>query len=130
MRDSAPKGYRLDLRVPFSQKSVAKECGAKWDALKKVWYITDPTLRLKVQQWAPRQPRPPEKARLRTSRQSDSSDPASTLLTTAFLEAAARNRACLQSDSRSEETTLLYAQLPPPKRNPAPMDRARYLRKR
>ena len=30
---------RIDLEVPFSQKDEAKAMGARWDGIKKTWYI-------------------------------------------------------------------------------------------
>lgn len=33
---------RIDLNVPFSDKSKAKSLGAKWDGLERTWYVIDP----------------------------------------------------------------------------------------
>lgn len=32
---------RINLNVPFAQKDLAKELGARWDFVKKVWYVPD-----------------------------------------------------------------------------------------
>ena len=32
---------RINLVTPFAEKDAAKALGARWDAAKKVWYITD-----------------------------------------------------------------------------------------
>lgn len=36
---------RIDLNVPYEEKDHVKKLGARWDAVRKVWYIeagTDP----------------------------------------------------------------------------------------
>jgi hypothetical protein len=32
---------RINLVTPFAEKDTVKALGARWDAAKKVWYITD-----------------------------------------------------------------------------------------
>ena len=32
---------RINLVTPFAEKDTVKALGARWDATKKVWYITD-----------------------------------------------------------------------------------------
>ncbi len=32
---------RINLVTPFAEKDAVKALGARWDAAKKVWYITD-----------------------------------------------------------------------------------------
>lgn len=32
---------RINLKAPFAEKDAAKALGARWDANKKLWYITD-----------------------------------------------------------------------------------------
>ena len=32
---------RINLTTPFAEKDAVKALGARWDATKKVWYITD-----------------------------------------------------------------------------------------
>lgn len=33
---------RINLSVPYSDKDLAKELGAKWDCIEKTWYIDRP----------------------------------------------------------------------------------------
>ncbi len=33
---------RINLKVPFAQKDAAKELGARWDLVRKIWYVVDP----------------------------------------------------------------------------------------
>ena len=35
---------RTNLKVPFAEKDEAKQLGARWDAVKKVWYVQDKDL--------------------------------------------------------------------------------------
>jgi hypothetical protein len=32
---------RINLKTPFAEKEAVKALGARWDAAKKLWYITD-----------------------------------------------------------------------------------------
>ena len=32
---------RINLVTPFAEKEAAKALGARWDGVKKVWYIVD-----------------------------------------------------------------------------------------
>ncbi len=32
---------RINLKTPFAEKDTVKALGARWDAAKKLWYITD-----------------------------------------------------------------------------------------
>ena len=32
---------RINLTTPFAEKDAVKALGARWDAAKKVWYVTD-----------------------------------------------------------------------------------------
>jgi hypothetical protein len=32
---------RVNLKTPFAEKDAVKALGARWDAAKKLWYITD-----------------------------------------------------------------------------------------
>nr|MDP2192790.1 DUF5710 domain-containing protein [Rhodoferax sp.] len=32
---------RINLVTPFAEKDAVKALGARWDAAKKIWYITD-----------------------------------------------------------------------------------------
>jgi len=38
----AERRMRVDLNVPFDEKEKAKFLGARWDMVKRTWYITDP----------------------------------------------------------------------------------------
>lgn len=44
---------RIDLKVPFEEKDLAKRKGAKWDDAKKTWYVIDPNNIFDFVQWAP-----------------------------------------------------------------------------
>lgn len=33
---------RVNLTVPFSENAQVKALGARWDASRKLWYVTDP----------------------------------------------------------------------------------------
>ena len=49
--DSSP--MRIDLKVPYPEKDTAKALGARWDATKKFWYITDVADRTPFLRWIP-----------------------------------------------------------------------------
>ena len=56
MRDDLPQhSFRLLLRVPYSEKNMAKQAGAKWDRMTKHWYIDNPLLQQKVKRWLHRE---------------------------------------------------------------------------
>lgn len=56
MRDNLPqRRFRQALCVPYGEKNVAKQVGAKWDKMTGQWYIDDPLLRKKVKRWLPRE---------------------------------------------------------------------------
>lgn len=42
---------RIDLNVPYSQKERAKLYGAKWDSVKKTWYVIDPENMSPLKEW-------------------------------------------------------------------------------
>jgi hypothetical protein len=44
---------RTDLAVPFDEKDEAKRLGARWDAVKKVWYVPDGIDPAPFEQWVP-----------------------------------------------------------------------------
>ena len=44
---------RINLKVPFAQKDAAKELGARWDAVRKIWYVIDPELLEVFADWIP-----------------------------------------------------------------------------
>jgi len=43
----------MDLKGPFAQKDAAKELGARWDAARKIWYVTDPECIEWFSDWMP-----------------------------------------------------------------------------
>lgn len=47
---------RIDLNVPFSEKDDAKRLGARWDANKKVWFISDGADLSAFRRWLPQGP--------------------------------------------------------------------------
>jgi hypothetical protein len=44
---------RLDLRVPFAEKDVARRLGARWDPQQKVWYVPDGVDPTPLRKWVP-----------------------------------------------------------------------------
>jgi len=44
---------RINLKVPFAQKDVAKELGARWDGVRKIWYVVDPECLEVFSDWMP-----------------------------------------------------------------------------
>ena len=44
---------RINLVTPFAEKDAVKALGARWDAAKKVWYITDVADLTPFQRWIP-----------------------------------------------------------------------------
>lgn len=44
---------RINLKVPFAQKEAAKELGARWDPVRKVWYVVDPACMEVFSDWMP-----------------------------------------------------------------------------
>lgn len=44
---------RIDLEVPYSEKDQAKSMGARWDGIKKCWYIKDKESLDPFMQWMP-----------------------------------------------------------------------------
>jgi hypothetical protein len=56
MRDDLPqRKFRKVLCVPYSEKNMARQAGAKWSALDRRWFIDDPLLVKKVKRWLPRE---------------------------------------------------------------------------
>ncbi len=43
----------IDLEVPYRDKDLAKERGARWDAKRKVWYVVDQKDLTPFEQWLP-----------------------------------------------------------------------------
>ncbi len=44
---------RINLVTPFAEKDAVKSLGARWDAVKKVWYITDVADLTPFMRWIP-----------------------------------------------------------------------------
>jgi hypothetical protein len=44
---------RINLVTPFAEKDAVKALGARWDAAKKVWYITDVADLTPFMRWIP-----------------------------------------------------------------------------
>ena len=44
---------RIDLKVPFAEKDIAKALGARWDAAKKIWYIMEVADLTPFMRWIP-----------------------------------------------------------------------------
>lgn len=42
---------RVDLKVPFEERFKAKALGARWDVVKKIWYVIDPDNLEPFAQW-------------------------------------------------------------------------------
>jgi hypothetical protein len=44
---------RINLKTPFAEKDAVKALGARWDAAKKLWYITDVADLTPFMRWIP-----------------------------------------------------------------------------
>ena len=44
---------RINLVTPFAEKDAVKALGARWDAAKKIWYITDVVDLSPFMRWIP-----------------------------------------------------------------------------
>ena len=44
---------RINLITPFAEKDAVKALGARWDAVKKCWYIVDVADRTPFKRWIP-----------------------------------------------------------------------------
>ena len=59
MRKDIPHGERIYLAVPYAERQEAKVLGARWDAVKKAWYVGPEADRGKIAKWEPKhQPAP------------------------------------------------------------------------
>lgn len=45
---------RVDLEVPFAEKDAARRLGARWDAARRVWYLTDAENLAPFLRWMPK----------------------------------------------------------------------------
>jgi putative DNA primase/helicase len=59
MRKDIPHAERTYLAVPYAERHEAKALGARWDAVKKAWYVGPEADREKIAKWEPNhQPAP------------------------------------------------------------------------
>ena len=59
MRKDIPQAERTYLAVPYTERHEAKAVGARWDAVKKAWYVGPEADREKIAKWEPQhQPAP------------------------------------------------------------------------
>src|ERR1700730_8892370 len=54
MRKDIPHAERTYLAVPYVEREEAKELGARWDAVKKSWYVGSEADRAKIAKWDPK----------------------------------------------------------------------------
>jgi putative DNA primase/helicase len=54
MRKDIPHAVRTYLAVPYAERQEAKALGARWDAVKKSWYVGPEADREKVVKWNPK----------------------------------------------------------------------------
>ena len=59
MKKDIPHAERTYLAVPYAERHEAKASGARWDAVKKAWYVGPEADREKIAKWEPKhQPAP------------------------------------------------------------------------
>jgi putative DNA primase/helicase len=59
MKKDIPHTERTYLAVPYAERHEAKALGARWDAVKKAWYVGPEADRGKIEKWEPKhQPAP------------------------------------------------------------------------
>lgn len=51
---------RINLTTPFAEKDAVKALGARWDATRKLWYITDVADLSPFLRWLPKETEPRE----------------------------------------------------------------------
>ena len=44
---------RINLNCPYADKDCVKSLGARWDSVRKVWFLIDPPDLLSFLQWLP-----------------------------------------------------------------------------
>lgn len=44
---------RINLKTPFAEKDAARALGARWDAARKIWYVTDVADLAPFMRWIP-----------------------------------------------------------------------------
>jgi hypothetical protein len=47
---------RINLTTPFAEKDAVKALGARWDAVKKLWYVVDVADLTPFARWIPSEP--------------------------------------------------------------------------
>jgi hypothetical protein len=65
---------RINLITPFAEKNAVKELGARWDAAKKLWYITDVADLTPFLRWIPNLEAATEDSAVSAKRQSTISE--------------------------------------------------------
>jgi hypothetical protein len=58
---------RINLVTPFAEKDAVKALGARWDASRKVWYITDVADLTPFMRWIPNMEAATERSRAGTA---------------------------------------------------------------
>src|SRR5262249_7066347 len=51
VKEQIPRGERIYLAVPYEERDQAKAIGAKWDAVKKAWYVGPGVEPEKIAKW-------------------------------------------------------------------------------
>ena len=51
MRENSPHAERTYLAVPYAERHEAKALGARWDTVKKAWYVGPEADREKIAKW-------------------------------------------------------------------------------
>ena len=51
MKEQIPHGERTYLAVPYEERDQAKAIGARWDAVKKAWYVGPGVELEKIAKW-------------------------------------------------------------------------------
>jgi hypothetical protein len=51
IRKDIPHAERTYLAVPYAERHEAKTLGARWDAVKKAWYVGPEADREKIAKW-------------------------------------------------------------------------------
>ena len=68
---------RIDLVTPFAEKEEAKALGARWDAAKKNWYVTDVEDLTPFLRWIPKAGKTPATPVVGVKRKPSTSKPPS-----------------------------------------------------
>lgn len=54
MKKDIPNAHRTYLAVPYEERQEAKALGARWDAVKKAWYVGPEVVREEITKWEPK----------------------------------------------------------------------------